>query len=92
MSIKLLSFLHLGELSKAVRDNNMTFGLYHSFYEWFNPLYLSDKAANYTTQNFVNNKVFPEMLELVVTCISSQIKQEQTNKNYNFNNLLLGLK
>lgn len=53
------------ELGTAVRDANMTFGLYHSLYEWFNPLYLADKANNYTTQDFVMNKILPEMRELV---------------------------
>lgn len=57
----------IGELAKAVRNINMTFGLYHSLYEWFHPLYLADKSVNFTTQNFVNNKVYPEMLELVNT-------------------------
>nr|CAH7755772.1 unnamed protein product [Callosobruchus chinensis] len=55
----------VGELSRAVRDEHLTFGLYHSLYEWFNPMYLSDKATNFTTTEFVDNKVIPEMRELV---------------------------
>lgn len=31
----------------------MTFGVYHSLYEWFNPLYLSDKNNGFKTQEFV---------------------------------------
>ena len=39
----------------ATRQNsNLKFGLYHSMFEWFNPLYLSDKKSGYKTQNFVN--------------------------------------
>lgn len=54
------------ELKDAiVKKANVKFGLYHSLYEWFHPLYLADKANNYTTQHFVNNKVYPEMLELI---------------------------
>lgn len=55
----------MGELATAVREQNLTFGLYHSLYEWFHPLYLADKANNFTTQNFVFNKIIPEMLELI---------------------------
>ncbi|CAG9862294.1 unnamed protein product [Phyllotreta striolata] len=55
----------VGELSKAVRSRNLTFGVYHSLYEWFNPIYLSDKQTNYTKREFVENKIIPEMVELI---------------------------
>ncbi|XP_033222040.1 alpha-L-fucosidase-like [Belonocnema kinseyi] len=56
----------IGELSRAIRTKtNLRFGLYHSLYEWFNPLYLEDKNNNYTTDKFVTNKVIPELNELV---------------------------
>ncbi|KAJ8925099.1 hypothetical protein NQ315_001280 [Exocentrus adspersus] len=55
----------VGELAEAVRANNLTFGLYHSLLEWFHPLYLADKASNFETQEFVDNKILPEMQELV---------------------------
>ena len=44
-----------GELAAAVRKNypHIHFGLYHSLFEWFNPLYLEDEANNYTTNRFV---------------------------------------
>ncbi|VEN35088.1 unnamed protein product [Callosobruchus maculatus] len=55
----------VGELSRAVRDEDLIFGLYHSLYEWYNPMYLSDKALNFTTTEFVDKKIIPEMRELV---------------------------
>lgn len=57
----------VGELSLAVRNASLVFGLYHSLFEWFNPLYLRDKANNFTTNDFVQFKVLPEMKELVQT-------------------------
>ncbi|KAK8792864.1 hypothetical protein WA158_005028 [Blastocystis sp. Blastoise] len=57
----------LGELADAVRKHNMTFGTYHSLYEWFNPLYLKDKENGFTTQEYVNNHYLPMFKELVNT-------------------------
>jgi alpha-L-fucosidase len=45
----------------------MHFGLYHSLYEWYHPLYLQDKANDFTTQDFVRMKTMPELYELVST-------------------------
>lgn len=62
----LLTFLS-GDLAKAIRENTtMRFGLYHSMYEWYHPLYLLDKANNFTTQYFVHSKTMPELYELVI--------------------------
>ena len=33
---------------------DLKFGLYHSLFEWFHPLYLSDKKSGWKTQDFVN--------------------------------------
>ncbi|XP_053377084.1 alpha-L-fucosidase-like isoform X2 [Mercenaria mercenaria] len=56
----------VGELADAVRSGtDMHFGLYHSQYEWFNPLWLQDKADNFTTQDFVKFKTLPEWYEIV---------------------------
>ena len=56
----------VGELANSIRKNtNITFGLYHSLYEWFNPMYLDDKASNWTKQDFVKSKTMPELYELV---------------------------
>lgn len=46
------------ELSTAIRTNtSLKFGLYHSLYEWFNPMYLSDKQQSFSENLFVVNKV-----------------------------------
>ncbi|XP_071549963.1 alpha-L-fucosidase-like [Panulirus ornatus] len=57
----------LGDLAKAVRSKtpHIHFGLYHSLFEWFNPLFLADKANNFTTNDFVVSKTMPELYELV---------------------------
>lgn len=56
----------VGELADAIRNtSSLHFGLYHSLYEWFNPLFLSDKENNLTTDVFVRNKVLPELYDLV---------------------------
>ncbi|CAL4063218.1 unnamed protein product, partial [Meganyctiphanes norvegica] len=56
----------VGELAKAIRNNtDLTFGLYHSLYEWFHPMYLEDKANNFQTNEFVLTKTLPELYEIV---------------------------
>jgi hypothetical protein len=53
-------FVIVGELASAIRNRtNITFGLYHSLFEWFHPLYLEDKQNGYKTQlfPFVNAKI-----------------------------------
>jgi len=58
----------VGDLAQAVRNtSNLKFGLYHSLYEWFNPLYLADKESKFQTQSFVQAKTMPELYELVNT-------------------------
>jgi hypothetical protein len=42
-----------GDLANAIRNRtDIQFGLYHSMFEWFHPLYLEDKQNNFTTQLF----------------------------------------
>ena len=53
-AVNTISFLLTGDLAQAIRKNtNITFGLYHSLFEWFNPIYLKDQANNYMTQDYV---------------------------------------
>ena len=45
----------LGDLANAIRNRtDIKYGLYHSMFEWFHPLYLEDKQNGYTTQLFPN--------------------------------------
>jgi alpha-L-fucosidase len=62
----------LGDLASEIKKTISTFtnkplrfGLYHSLYEWFNPMYLADKGSSYSTQEFVDRKILPELYELV---------------------------
>lgn len=55
----------VGELTDAVRRKNLTMGLYHSLFEWFNPLYLEDKDSGFTSRSFVEKKTLPELREIV---------------------------
>ncbi|XP_035733443.1 alpha-L-fucosidase-like [Vespa mandarinia] len=56
----------IGELAAAIRSStDIKFGLYHSLYEWYNPMYLADKRNNFTTDHFVTQKIIPEMHELI---------------------------
>ncbi|CAG5122115.1 unnamed protein product, partial [Candidula unifasciata] len=58
----------VGELMNATREHSdLRFGLYHSLFEWFHPLYLADKQSGFATQDFVNQKTLPELYELVNT-------------------------
>ncbi|HVU23457.1 MAG TPA: alpha-L-fucosidase [Opitutus sp.] len=49
----------LGELASAVRAHGLKFGFYYSLYEWFNPLWLSDRAR------FVDQHLFPQFKDVV---------------------------
>ncbi len=49
----------LGDLTNAVRDAGLKMGFYYSLYEWFNPLWLSDK------KRFVDDHMFPQFKDLI---------------------------
>ncbi|ESP01041.1 hypothetical protein LOTGIDRAFT_238384 [Lottia gigantea] len=56
----------VGELGAAIKDyTTLHFGLYHSLFEWFHPLYNIDKENNFSTQYFVDSKAMPELYEIV---------------------------
>lgn len=56
----------VGDLATAVRrKKGIHFGLYHSLFEWFHPLYLADKASGWKTSSFVQWKTMPELHEIV---------------------------
>ncbi|CAN9503810.1 unnamed protein product [Ophioblennius macclurei] len=56
----------VGDLGDAVRNRSLHYGLYNSLYEWFNPLYLTDKKNGFKTQEFVTHKLLPELYNMVV--------------------------
>ncbi len=47
------------ELSTAVRKQGLKFGFYYSLYEWYNPLWLSDR------KKYVNDHMFPQFKDVV---------------------------
>jgi alpha-L-fucosidase len=51
----------LGDLFKAVRKTSVHAGMYYSLYEWFNPLWKTDKPR-YATEH-----MWPQMKELINT-------------------------
>lgn len=55
----------VGALAPAVRKRNITFGCYHSLFEWYHPLYLADKNSNWKTNAYVTDVLMPELHELV---------------------------
>ena len=49
----------LGDLTNAVRADGLKMGYYYSLYEWFNPLWKSNKA------DYVNKHMIPQFKDLV---------------------------
>jgi len=49
----------LGDLFAAVRKTSVHAGMYYSLYEWFNPLWKTDKAK------YATDHVWPQMKELI---------------------------
>ncbi|CAF1486578.1 unnamed protein product [Rotaria sordida] len=57
-----------GDLANAIRNRtNLVFGLYHSMFEWFHPLFLEDKQNGFKTRLFPDMKTLPELKEIVET-------------------------
>lgn len=56
----------VGELREAIVTNSsLKFGVYYSLFEWFNRMYLSDKVRLFFTEEYVKNKMIPEIKDLV---------------------------
>ena len=53
-----------GEISAAAKAAGLHSGLYHSLFEWYNPIYLADKASGFKDKNFVP-KAMGELVDLV---------------------------
>jgi len=51
----------LGELAREVRKTEVKFGTYYSLYEWYNPLWLSDK------KKFIEEHFLPQVKDLINT-------------------------
>jgi alpha-L-fucosidase len=49
----------MGELAAATRARGMKFGFYYSLYEWFNPLWLTDRAR------YVDEHMVPQFKDVV---------------------------
>src|SRR5690606_8639753 len=49
----------LGELARATRARGLRFGFYYSLYEWFNPLWLTDRAR------YVSEHMVPQFKDVV---------------------------
>src|SRR5690606_26706003 len=49
----------LGDLTTAVRDAGLKMGYYYSLYEWYNPLWKTDK------QKYINDHMLPQLKDLV---------------------------
>lgn len=49
----------LGDLTEAVRRRGVRMGFYYSLYEWYNPLWLSDKPR------YIREHMFPQFKDLV---------------------------
>jgi len=68
--------LFAGDLAKALRNHSdLHFGLYHSLFEWFHPLYKEDKANKFQTRKFVEVvfvSVFPVVHVNVFHCVASK--------------------
>ncbi|XP_066171658.1 plasma alpha-L-fucosidase [Sylvia atricapilla] len=56
----------VAELATSVKNRtDLHFGLYHSLFEWFNPLFLEDAANAFKTRKFPTSKSLPELYEIV---------------------------
>jgi len=61
--------MYLGDLAKAVRNRtDLHFGLYHSLFEWFNPVYIADAQSHFTSRRFVEvRRIYCIVSMLIIT-------------------------
>ncbi|EFA86643.1 Alpha-L-fucosidase precursor [Heterostelium album PN500] len=54
-------------VSKSVKSRGLHMGLYHSLFEWYNPLYLADAASGSppTQDIYVQNVLLPQLYDIV---------------------------
>lgn len=55
----------VGDLAKAVRQKDLKFGVYHSLYEWYNPIYLQDKTNLFLSHTYPETKLWPDLKQIV---------------------------
>ncbi|XP_061480014.1 plasma alpha-L-fucosidase isoform X1 [Rhineura floridana] len=56
----------VAELASSIRNRTgLHFGLYHSLFEWFNPLFLDDASSIFIKKQFPSAKSLPELYEIV---------------------------
>jgi len=79
----------LGELAEATRARGLKFGFYYSLYEWFNPLWLKDRAR------YVTEHMTPQFKDVVTryqpAIIFSDGEWEMTAKEWHSEELLAWL-
>jgi alpha-L-fucosidase len=56
---------NVGLVTAAVRKVGLRMGLYHSLYEWFNPLYLADHENGGKTTTYVDTVLQPQLHDIV---------------------------
>jgi alpha-L-fucosidase len=79
----------LGELAEATRARGLKFGFYYSLYEWFNPLWLKDRAR------YVTEHMTPQFKDVVTryqpSIIFSDGEWEMPSKDWKSEELLAWL-
>ena len=71
----------LGELAEATRTEGLKFGFYYSLYEWFNPLWKTDRAR------YVTEHMMPQFRDVVTrykpSLIFSDGEWDMPSKDWN---------
>jgi alpha-L-fucosidase len=79
----------LGDLAKAVRRRGLKFGIYYSLYEWFNPLWLTNRPL------YVEKHMIPQFKDVVTRYAPSLIfadgEWDLTSKQWQSERLLAWL-